>query len=149
MIVGSLIFNSLFIVGASVWVSPIQKIGIDPFALLRDSIFYIASVLCALIAFSTGQASWVTSLCLMLLYILYVAVNMKWSSIEFQLRVKFPALGNAAPESVKAKSAQKQLSEFDDSGDIILDDEEAPGQGNYLSKGANPLSTTSMLIDHL
>eukprot|EP00944_MAST-04C_sp_MAST-4C-sp1_P014023 g14023.t1 len=142
-VVGSLIFNSLFIVGASVWVSPIQKIGIDPFALLRDSIFYIASVLCALVAFSTGQASWVTSLCLMLLYVLYVAINMKWSSIEFQLRVKFPALGNAAPESVKAKSAQKQLSEFDDSGDIILDDEEAPGQGNYLSKGANPLSTTS------
>ena len=142
-VVGSLIFNSLFIVGASVWVSPIQKIGIDPFALLRDSIFYITSVLCALIAFSTGQASWVTSLCLMLLYILYVAVNMKWSSIEFQLRVKFPALGDAAPESVKAKSAQKQLSEFDDSGDIILDDEEAPGQGNYLSKGANPLSTAS------
>ena len=81
-----------------------------------------ASVLCALVAFSTGQASWVTSLCLMLLYVLYVAINMKWSSIEFQLRVKFPALGNAAPESVKAKSAQKQLSEFDDSGDIILDD---------------------------
>ena len=92
-VVGSLIFNSLFIVGASVWVSPIQKIGIDPFALLRDSIFYIASVLCALVAFSTGQASWVTSLCLMLLYVLYVAINMKWSSIEFQLRVKFPALG--------------------------------------------------------
>ena len=36
-VIGSLIFNSLFIVGASVWVSPSRSIGIDPFSLFRDS----------------------------------------------------------------------------------------------------------------
>jgi len=123
-VIGSLVFNSLFIVGASVWVSPGQCIGIDPFSLLRDSIFYIISVVSVLIAFSTGEASWIAALCFFLVYILYVIVNMKWSTIEFQLRVKFPALGDAAPESVKAKSAQNQLSDFHNSDAIILDDDE-------------------------
>jgi K+-dependent Na+/Ca+ exchanger-like protein len=142
-VIGSLIFNSLFIIGASVWVSPSQRIGIDPFSLLRDSIFYILSVVSVLIAFTSGEASWITALCLFLLYVLYVVVNMKWSAIEFQLRIKFPALGDAAPESVKAKSAQKQLSDFDNSDGIILDDDIMEEGSNNSSRRQNKSDSPS------
>eukprot|EP00943_MAST-04B_sp_MAST-4B-sp1_P006858 g6858.t1 len=147
-VIGSLIFNSLFIVGASVWVSPSQRIGIDPFSLLRDSVFYILSIVSVLIAFSIGEASWITALCLFLLYVLYVVVNMKWSAIEFQLRIKFPALGDAAPESVKAKSAQKQLSDFDNSDGIILDDDIMEEGSNSSNRTQNKSDSASGNGEH-
>jgi K+-dependent Na+/Ca+ exchanger-like protein len=131
-ILGSLIFNSLVIVAASVWVSPGQKIGIDPFVLLRDASFYAISVLAVLICFGVGVTSWFGSLCLILIYAVYVLINLKWTALEFRLRVALPRIGDLSPESVKAKAAQKQLSDFDDSADVNLNDEEdgrLKGQG--------------------
>ena len=100
-IVGSLVFNMLIIVAASIWASPNQSIGIDPFVLLRDSTFYAISILAVLIAFAVGESGVWGSLTFLLLYTLYVFINLKWTGLEFRLRIIFPRLGDAAPDSVK------------------------------------------------
>lgn len=145
-IVGSLVFNMLIIVAASIWASPNQSIGIDPFVLLRDSTFYAISILAVLIAFAVGESGVWGSLTFLLLYTLYVFINLKWTGLEFRLRIIFPRLGDAAPDSVKTRAAQSQLSEFNETGEINLA-AELGGLDSGRPKSTEATNTESVALE--
>jgi len=80
-IVGSAVFNVLFVIGMCAMFSK-TLLELTWWPLLRDSIFYIIALILLIVFFSDGAISWHESLGLFLVYIAYVSFMVKNSSIE-------------------------------------------------------------------
>ncbi|CAK0908612.1 unnamed protein product [Prorocentrum cordatum] len=78
-IIGSAVFNVLFVIGACALVSK-QPLELTWFPLARDSIFYAVSLVFVTVFFLDGKVMWYEALCLFLVYVAYVtfmAFNMR------------------------------------------------------------------------
>ncbi|XP_066273889.1 sodium/potassium/calcium exchanger 2-like [Branchiostoma lanceolatum] len=77
-IVGSAVFNILFVIGACAVFSK-EVLTLTWWPLLRDTCFYILSLGVLIIFFHNGEILWWQSLCLLTIYLLYV-LFMKYSN---------------------------------------------------------------------
>jgi len=77
-IVGSAVFNVLFVIGACALVAP-TALQLTWFPLARDSLFYIVDLVVVTLTFSDGQVKWSEAVLLFGLYLVY-ALFMKHSS---------------------------------------------------------------------
>ncbi|XP_066913377.1 LOW QUALITY PROTEIN: sodium/potassium/calcium exchanger 2-like [Clytia hemisphaerica] len=84
-IVGSAVFNVLFVIGMCAMCSK-TLLELTWWPLLRDSIFYIIALILLIIFFSDSSISWHESLGLFLVYIAYVIFMIKNSSIEMAVK---------------------------------------------------------------
>ena len=84
-IVGSAVFNVLFVIGmCAVFSKTLLELTWWP--LLRDSIFYIIALVLLIVFFSDSSISWHEALGLFLVYIVYVAFMFKNSAIEVAVK---------------------------------------------------------------
>ena len=84
-IVGSAVFNVLFVIGmCAVFSKTLLELTWWP--LLRDSIFYIIALVLLIVFFSDSSISWHEALGLFLVYIVYVAFMVKNSTIEVAVK---------------------------------------------------------------
>ena len=84
-IVGSAVFNVLFVIGmCAVFSKTLLELTWWP--LLRDSIFYIIALVLLIVFFSDSSISWHEALGLFLVYIAYVAFMVKNSTIEIAVK---------------------------------------------------------------
>ena len=74
-IVGSSIFNILFIIGAA---SLFKTVKVQWQPVLRDMIFYIASIILLMLVFSDGAITLIESIIFIGTYVLYVLAVMNW-----------------------------------------------------------------------
>jgi len=108
-IIGSAVFNVLFVIGACALVSK-QPLELTWFPLARDSIFYAVSLVFVTVFFLDGKVMWYEALCLFLVYVAYVTF------MAFNMRIEAWATGaHAAPVGETASDAPAQ--------------EEPPGEG--------------------
>lgn len=77
-IVGSSIFNILFIIGAA---SLFKTVKVQWQPVLRDMIFYIASIILLMLVFSDGAITLIESIIFIGTYVLYVLAVMNWRKI--------------------------------------------------------------------
>ena len=84
-IVGSAVFNVLFVIGMCAMFSK-TLLELTWWPLLRDSIFYIIALILLIVFFSNGVISWHESLGLFFVYIAYVSFMVKNSSIELAVK---------------------------------------------------------------
>mmetsp|Transcript_48895 Transcript_48895/g.141638 ORF Transcript_48895/g.141638 Transcript_48895/m.141638 type:complete len:735 (+) Transcript_48895:177-2381(+) len=77
-IVGSAVFNVLFVIGACAMVAP-TALQLTWFPLARDSSFYIVDLFVLIAVFADSEVRWYEALMLFLLYIIYI-VFMRYSS---------------------------------------------------------------------
>lgn len=83
-IVGSAVFNVLFVIGACAFVAP-EALKLDWWPLFRDSFYYSISLVVLMIFFgyvSKNRIFWYESLILFLLYILYVILMSQNEKLE-------------------------------------------------------------------
>lgn len=83
-IVGSAVFNVLFVIGACAFVAP-EELKLDWWPLFRDSSYYCFSLIVLMIFFgyvSKNRIFWYESLVLFCLYILYVLLMSKNEKLE-------------------------------------------------------------------
>ena len=84
-IVGSAVFNVLFVIGmCAVFSKTLLELTWWP--LLRDSIFYVIALVLLIVFFSDSAISWHEALGLFLVYIVYVAFMVKNSTIEVAVK---------------------------------------------------------------
>jgi hypothetical protein len=80
-VVGSTVFNQLFIIGGAIIVSPNKCFHLDWRALTRDLVFYCASLTMLAVFFDDAQITCVESWCLFLTYCAYILVNAYYERI--------------------------------------------------------------------
>ncbi|MCF7917607.1 calcium/sodium antiporter [Candidatus Gracilibacteria bacterium] len=78
-IVGSALFNLLFVVGASAWVA--QQIHLSWQTVLRDTVFYCTVIVLLIVAFWDGQIVLFEAMTFVLLYAVYVFLAIYWRRI--------------------------------------------------------------------
>lgn len=108
-IIGSAVFNVLFVIGACALVSK-QPLELTWFPLARDSIFYAISLVFVTVFFLDEKVMWWEALVLFLIYLAYVTFMVKNVSIEAWATGVQPALMG---ETASDAPAQEQSGEGD------------------------------------
>lgn len=112
-IIGSAVFNVLFVIGICALVSPVTlKLTMWPLA--RDCTFYIVDLLFLTFFFLNGQVSWPESLCMFLLYLCYANFMMhseraeRYFEAEIRPRIR-AATSRSATQRVNVLPSAKDL----------------------------------------
>lgn len=86
-IVGSAVFNILFVIGLCAYFSGFPTLQLTWYPLLRDSSFYILSLVVLVLCVRDLEVQWYDALILIFLYILYVVI------MKFDEKIKAFAIG--------------------------------------------------------
>ena len=80
-VVGSAIFNQLFMLGGALILSPTPSIELDLAPIVREILFYFISACWLYVVFVDGKIVWWESWGMLVSYIIYILVNAYWGKI--------------------------------------------------------------------
>jgi len=99
-IIGSAVFNVLFVIGACALVAP-GPLELTWFPLARDSSFYFVDLIVVTVVFLDDEVRWYEALILLFLYILYTTFMAYSERVEAWIRDRW---GVAGPEEVQPEA---------------------------------------------
>ena len=88
-VVGSAVFNILFVLGCCILVSP-AVLHVEVYPVVRDASFYVVSLIALAIVCMDGKVDWHDALILVILYGLYMVIIYNSRKIEQKFYVLFP-----------------------------------------------------------
>ena len=88
-VVGSAVFNILFVIGGCILVSP-AVLHVEVYPIVRDASFYVVSLIPLAIVCMDGKVDWYDALILVLLYGLYMLIIYNSRKIEEKFYCLFP-----------------------------------------------------------
>jgi K+-dependent Na+/Ca+ exchanger-like protein len=107
-IIGSAVFNVLFVIGCCAAVSP-EPLKLTWFPLARDSTFYAVDLVAIVCFFNDEEVRWWEALCLFGLYLLYASFMVKSEAIERWFKGEEDIVEEAPVDGeVEEKSTQKE-----------------------------------------
>lgn len=96
-VVGSAVFNILFVIGSCILVSP-KVLKVEVYPVLRDASFYILSLIPLAVICLDGKVDWYDALSLVLLYGCYMMIIYKSATIERLFYKLFPCTATEEDE---------------------------------------------------
>jgi len=133
-VVGSAVFNILFVIGGCVLVSPVV-LQVEVYPIVRDASFYVVSLIPLAIVCIDGKVDWCDALILVLLYGLYMLIIYNSRKIEEKFYCLFPFITRS-----EAYNSEIQLPMVGDKAaemDVLKDNDkaseavESPGEVTY------------------
>jgi len=133
-VVGSAVFNILFVIGGCILVSPVV-LQVEVYPIVRDASFYVISLIPLAIVCMDGKVDWYDALILVLLYGLYMVIIYNSRKIEEKFYCLFPFIVRS-----EAYKSEIQLPKVGDKAadiDVLKDDDkaseavESPGEVTY------------------
>lgn len=133
-VVGSAVFNILFVIGCCILVSPVV-LHVEVYPVIRDASFYVISLIPLAIVCMDGKADWYDALILVLLYGLYMVIIYNSRKIEQKFYVLFPCStrSETSKNEIPLHFERENTTEIDVlKGDHSASEEvEDPGEINY------------------
>ena len=113
-VVGSAVFNILFVVGSCILVSP-NVLHVEVYPILRDASFYVVSLIPLAIICLDGKADWYDAVILVALYGLYMVIIYNSRKIEQMIYSLFPSImtNESRKSEIELSISVEKIAEID------------------------------------